>query len=83
MEITSKLVNALRTETGAGMMDCKKALVEAQGNFDEAKKILRKKGLAAAICKQRSFTKARKSSFRATKSVSQLTSINTPTFPPT
>ena len=51
MEISSKLVNALRTETGAGMMDCKKALVEAQGDFDEAKKILRKKGLAAAASK--------------------------------
>ncbi len=51
MEITSKLVNALRTETGAGMMDCKKALVEAQGDLDEAKKILRKKGLAAAASK--------------------------------
>ncbi len=51
MEINSKLVSDLRTETGAGMMDCKKALVEAQGNFDEAKKILRKKGLAAAASK--------------------------------
>ena len=48
MEITSKLVSDLRNETGAGMMDCKKALVEAQGNLDEARKILRKKGLAAA-----------------------------------
>ena len=51
MEISSKLVSDLRTETGAGMMDCKKALVEAQGNFEEAKKILRKKGLAAAASK--------------------------------
>ncbi len=51
MEITSKLVSDLRTETGAGMMDCKKALVEAQGDFDEARKILRKKGLAAAASK--------------------------------
>ncbi len=51
MEITSKLVSDLRSETGAGMMDCKKALVEAQGDFDEAKKILRKKGLAAAASK--------------------------------
>ncbi|MEX0880310.1 MAG: translation elongation factor Ts [Thermoanaerobaculia bacterium] len=51
MEITSKLVSDLRSETGAGMMDCKKALVEAQGNFDEARKILRKKGLAAAVSK--------------------------------
>jgi elongation factor Ts len=51
MEISSRLVSDLRTETGAGMMDCKKALVEAQGNFDEARKILRKKGLAAAASK--------------------------------
>ena len=51
MEISSKLVSDLRAETGAGMMDCKKALVEAQGEFEEAKKILRKKGLAAAASK--------------------------------
>ena len=51
MEISSKLVNSLRTETGAGMMDCKKALVEAQGDFEEARKLLRKKGLAAAASK--------------------------------
>jgi len=51
MEITSKAVADLRTETGAGMMDCKKALVEAQGDFEEARKILRKKGLAAAASK--------------------------------
>ncbi len=51
MEINSKLVADLRTETGAGMMDCKKALVEAEGNLEEAKKILRKKGLAAAASK--------------------------------
>jgi elongation factor Ts len=51
MEISSKLVSDLRSETGAGMMDCKKALVEANGDFEEAKKILRKKGLAAAASK--------------------------------
>jgi elongation factor Ts len=51
MEISSKLVSDLRAETGAGMMDCKKALVESNGDFDEAKKILRKKGLAAAASK--------------------------------
>jgi len=51
VEISSKLVSDLRTETGAGMMDCKKALVESQGDFEEAKKILRKKGLAAAASK--------------------------------
>jgi len=51
MEITSKAVADLRAETGVGMMECKKALVEAQGDFEEAKKILRKKGLAAAASK--------------------------------
>jgi len=51
MEITSKAVADLRAETGVGMMECKKALVEAAGDFEEAKKILRKKGLAAAASK--------------------------------
>jgi len=51
MEISSKQVAELRSETGAGMMDCKKALVEAGGDFEGAKKILRKKGLAAAARK--------------------------------
>ena len=51
MEISSKLVSDLRAETGAGMMDCKKALVEASGDVEEARKILRKKGLAAAASK--------------------------------
>jgi len=41
-------VKALREQTGAGMMDCKAALVEAEGNMDEAVKILRKKGAASA-----------------------------------
>jgi elongation factor Ts len=51
MEISSKQVADLRAETGVGMMDCKRALVEAEGDFEEAKKILRKKGLAAAARK--------------------------------
>ena len=42
--VTAADVNKLRKQTGAGMMDCKKALVEAEGNFDEAITILRKKG---------------------------------------
>ncbi|MCP4522430.1 MAG: elongation factor Ts [Cytophagales bacterium] len=42
--ISAKEVNQLRKETGAGMMDCKKALVEANGDFEEAILILRKKG---------------------------------------
>lgn len=44
MAITAQDVNKLRQQTGAGMMDCKKALVEADGNFDKAIGILRKKG---------------------------------------
>ncbi|MCA1581612.1 MAG: translation elongation factor Ts [Acidobacteria bacterium] len=51
MEITSKMVADLRADTGVGMMECKKALVEAGGDFEEAKKVLRKKGLAAAASK--------------------------------
>ena len=44
MAITAQDVNRLRQETGAGMMDCKKALTEANGDFETAKDILRKAG---------------------------------------
>ncbi len=43
-KITAAEVNKLRQKTGAGMMDCKKALVEAEGDFEKATDILRKKG---------------------------------------
>jgi len=46
--ITATDVNKLRQTTGAGMMDCKKALVEAEGDFDKAIEILRKKGQKVA-----------------------------------
>ncbi len=49
--ITAADVKKLRDQTGAGMMDCKAALDEAQGNFEEATTILRKKGLASAAKK--------------------------------
>ncbi len=48
MAITAAQVNELRQKTGAGMMDCKKALTEADGNFEKAIEILRKKGTAVA-----------------------------------
>jgi len=48
MEIDSQVVKTLRDKTGAGMMECKKALVEANGNAAEAEVILRKKGIAVA-----------------------------------
>jgi elongation factor Ts len=51
VDISPKAVADLRAETGVGMMDCKKALVEAAGDFEEARKILRKRGLAAAARK--------------------------------
>ena len=44
MKVTAAEVNKLRKQTGAGMMDCKKALVEAEGDFDAAVDVLRKKG---------------------------------------
>ncbi|MFN0203082.1 MAG: translation elongation factor Ts [Bacteroidia bacterium] len=48
MEISAKVVNELRHKTGAGMMDCKKALVETGGDFDKAIEVLRKKGQKVA-----------------------------------
>src|SRR5438309_12005463 len=50
-EVTAAMVKELREQTGAGMMDVKRALTEANGNMEEATKILRKKGLAAATKK--------------------------------
>ena len=47
-QISAQMVNDLRSTTGAGLMDCKRALVEAKGNVEAAIDILRKKGLASA-----------------------------------
>ncbi len=49
--ITAKMVGDLRAKTGAGLMDCKKALAEANGNEEQAIDILRKKGIASAAKK--------------------------------
>jgi elongation factor Ts len=51
MAITAQMVKELREGTGAGMMDCKKALVEAEGNIERAVDILREKGLSKAAKK--------------------------------
>jgi elongation factor Ts len=48
MEISAGLVKDLREKTGAGMMDCKKALAETSGDFEKAIEYLRKKGIASA-----------------------------------
>jgi elongation factor Ts len=50
-EISAQAVKELREKTGAGMMDCKKALAESGGDFARAEELLRKKGLAAAAKK--------------------------------
>lgn len=50
-EISAKMVKELRERTGAGMMDCKKALVETKGDMEKAIDFLREKGLAAAAKK--------------------------------
>ena len=50
-EISAKVVKELREKTSAGMMDCKKALQEANGDFEKAEEALKKKGLASAAKK--------------------------------
>jgi len=51
VQITAKMVGELRERTGAGLMNCKKALVETDGNFEGAIELLRKKGEATAAKK--------------------------------
>ncbi len=52
MEISAKMVKDLREKTGLGMMDCKKALVESQGDLDKAVEYLRKKGALKAATRE-------------------------------
>ena len=51
MEIKATEVKRLREKTGAGMMDCKNALVKTDGDFDKAERLLKEQGLAAAVKK--------------------------------
>jgi elongation factor Ts len=80
MEISSKQVAELRAETGVGMMDCKKALVEAKGDFEEAKKILRKKGLAAAARKADRIASEGLVAARVTPKAAVLLEVNCETY---
>jgi elongation factor Ts len=66
MAITAEMVKDLRDKTGAGMMDCKRAMVEADGNMEKAVELLRKSGIA----------KAEKKSGRTTKEGKIAASIN-------
>ena len=52
MEISASMVKDLREKTGLGMMDCKKALVESQGDLDKAVDYLRKKGALKAATRE-------------------------------
>ena len=56
-EISAQLVKQLREKTGAGMMECKSALVEAKGDLNEAEVVLRKRGMASAAKKATRSTK--------------------------
>jgi elongation factor Ts len=51
VQVTTDLVKALREETGAGIMDCRRALSESDGDINKAKAVLRERGLAAAAKK--------------------------------
>jgi elongation factor Ts len=57
MEISAQLVKQLRERTGAGMMECKSALVDAKGDLGEAEVVLRKRGIASASKKSTRTTK--------------------------
>jgi elongation factor Ts len=60
MEIKAIDVKTLREKTGAGMMDCKNALIKADGNFDKAERLLKEQGLAAAVKKSERVTNSGK-----------------------
>ena len=68
MAVTAKLVKELRDKTGAGMMDCKKALMETDGDIDKAIDVLREKGLSKAAWSELHSTRitARQLSLRLT-----------------
>ena len=51
MEITASLVKELREKTGAGIMDCKKVLVETEGDIEKASELLRERGISKAAKK--------------------------------
>jgi elongation factor Ts len=63
MSISATSVKELREKTGAGMMDCKKALEETQGDFDKAVDWLRAKGLSKAAKSALTFTQGAASAF--------------------
>ena len=75
----NKLVMELRAKTGAGMMDCKKALTESNGDFEGALTILRKKGLSDAAKKSGRITKEGVVSYSVQGNVAALVEVNSET----
>ena len=74
MTITSQMVKELREKTNAGMMDCKKALTETDGNMEKAVDLLRQKGLAVAA--KRSGKEAKEGTIRSEEHTSELQSLS-------
>jgi elongation factor Ts len=80
-EITASLVKELRDATSAGMMDCKRALQETDGDFDEAVKLLRERGMASAAKRAERETTEGKVTVRATERVGAIAAIGCETEP--
>ncbi|MBI2385643.1 MAG: translation elongation factor Ts [Elusimicrobia bacterium] len=76
---STSLIKDLREKTGAGMMDCKRALDEAKGNFEEAMTILRKKGLSDAAKKAARVTKEGAVAFKIEGKAGAIVEINSET----
>ena len=76
---STQLIKDLREKSGAGMMDCKRALDEAKGNFEEAMTILRKKGLSDAAKKAARVTKEGAVSFKIDGKAGAIVEINSET----
>ena len=76
---STSLIKDLREKTGAGMMDCKRALDEAKGDFNEALTLLRKKGMADAAKKSARTTKEGAVAFKVEGKVGAIVEINSET----
>jgi elongation factor Ts len=80
-QITASMVKELRDATSAGMMACKRALEETEGDFDEAVKLLRERGMASAAKRADRETTEGKVSVRAAERVGAIAAIGCETEP--
>ena len=81
MDVPASEVMRLRAQTGAGMMDCKRALIEAEGDFDQAVKLLREKGLASAAKRAERATKEGRVATRAENGRGTIVAVGCETEP--